>query len=511
MSQIAVAGGPECPGRPLRCRGAGLIAASVVASGLVWSGVAAAAQAPESFADLAKKVSPAVVNIASTQEIESAQMNGPGGKGPGMPFDFPEGSPFEDFFKQFRQQFGQQFGEHGRPQAAPRHATALGSGFIIDPAGYVVTNNHVVDHASEVTIRLTDESVYTAKVVGVDPQTDLALLEIDAGKPLPSLKLGDSDTADVGDWVVAVGNPFGLGGTVTAGIISARGRNIQAGPYDDFLQVDASINRGNSGGPLFDLDGNVIGVNTAIYSPNGGSVGIGFAIPSNMVKTVVAQLREHGSVERGWLGVQIQNVTPDLAEALGLDSAAGAIVANVTPGSPAEKSGLKSGDVILNFAGEPIDDTRELARVVAQHPAKTEAQMEIWRNGQAETLAVVTGLQPAQEQMAAAGGEEAPDGSYHAPALDARLAALTPARRARYGLDDSIQGVLVLDIKEGSIFEQSLRSGDVIEQVDGTAVTEPQQVERKVEAAKAADKKAVLMLVNRNGQDLYLGLKLGVA
>ncbi len=358
---------------------------------------------------------------------------------------------------------------------------------------------------------LADGTSLEATIVGSDKDTDLALLKVEADHALPATTWGDSDQTRIGDWVVAIGNPFGLGGTVTAGIVSARGRNIQAGPYDDFLQVDASINRGNSGGPLFDLDGNVIGVNTAIYSPNGGSVGIGFAIPSNMVKTVVAQLREHGSVERGWLGVQIQNVTPDLAEALGLDSAAGAIVANVTPGSPAEKSGLKSGDVILNFAGEPIDDTRELARVVAQHPAKTEAQMKIWRNGQAETLAVVTGLQPAQEQMAAAGGEEAPDGSYHAPALDARLAALTPARRARYGLDDSIQGVLVLDIKEGSIFEQSLRSGDVIEQVDGTAVTEPQQVERKVEAAKAADKKAVLMLVNRNGQDLYLGLKLGVA
>jgi serine protease Do len=226
---------------------------------------------------------------------------------------------------------------------------------------------------------------------------------------------------------------------------------------------------------------------------------------------VVAQLREKGSVERGWLGVQIQNVTPDLAEALGLDEAAGAIVAEVTPDSPAERAGLKSGDVILSFAGEPIDGTRELARVVAQHPAKTEAQVKIWRNGEAETLAVVTGRQPSAQRMAAAGSEEAPDGSYHAPALDAQLAALTPARRAKYGLDENLQGVLVLDIKEGSIFQQSLRPGDVIKQVDGASVTAPQEVESKVEAAKASDKKAVLMLVNRNGQDLYLGLKLGVA
>ncbi len=499
MSQFAAAQRPDGARRPLRRVGAGLVAASI----MVWSGVAAAAQAPDSFADLAKKVSPAVVNIASIQEARNT-----GSGAPGMPFDFPEGSPFEKFFKQF----GQQFGENQPGQRrAPQRATGLGSGFIIDPSGYVVTNNHVVDHASEVTIRLEDESVYTAEVVGTDPQTDLALLKIDAGKPLPALQLGDSDTAEVGDWVVAVGNPFGLGGTVTAGIISARGRNIQAGPYDDFLQVDASINRGNSGGPLFDLDGNVVGVNTAIYSPNGGSVGIGFAIPSNMVKSVVAQLREKGSVERGWLGVQIQNVTPDLAEALGLDNAAGAIIADVTPGSPAETSGLKSGDVILGFAGEQIDDTRELARVVAQHPAETKADVEIWRDGSAETLAVVTGRQPAADRLAAASGSEAPDGSYHAPALNAQLAALTPERRAQYGIDEAVQGVLVLDIKEGSIFEQSLRSGDVIEKVGGSVVTEPQQVERQVEAAKEADKKAVLMLVNRNGQDLFLGLKLGVA
>ena len=269
MPQIAAAERPA----GLRRLGAGIAAASFAASMVVWSGLASAAPAPESFADLAKKVSPAVVNIASTQEVEQSQ-----GGMPGLPFDFPEGSPFEEFFKQFRHQFGDQ-GQRGAP---PRQAMGLGSGFIIDPEGYVVTNNHVIDGASKVEVRLEDDSTYPAEIIGTDPQTDLALLKIDAGKPLPSLKLGDSDTAEVGDWVMAVGNPFGLGGTVTAGIVSARGRNIQAGPYDDFLQVDASINRGNSGGPLFDLEGDVIGVNTAIFSPNGGSVGIGFAIPSNI-------------------------------------------------------------------------------------------------------------------------------------------------------------------------------------------------------------------------------------
>ena len=494
MSQTTA---PQRPSRRAQRWGAGLAAASMV----MWSGLAFAAQAPESFSDLAKKVSPAVVNIASTQEIEN-----PRGPMPGLPFDAPEGSPFEEFFKRF----GEQFGENGQPAPSHRRATALGSGFIIDESGYVVTNNHVVDHASEVTIRLSDESVYPAKVIGTDPQTDLALLKIEADEPLPALALGDSDTAEVGDWVMAVGNPFGLGGTVTAGIISARGRNIQAGPYDDFLQVDASINRGNSGGPLFNLDGDVIGVNTAIYSPNGGSVGIGFAIPSNMVKSVVAQLRENGSVERGWLGVQIQNVTPDLAEALGLDEAAGAIVAAVTPDSPAQAAGIKAGDVILDFAGKKVDDTRELARVVAQHPAESDAEVTLWRDGEAQSVAVVTGRMPSSAQLAETSGPT-PDGGYHSSALSAQLAALTPELRARYGLEDDAKGVLVLDIKEGSVFQDSLRSGDVIRKVEGAEVASPQQLERIVEQAKQQSKKAVLMLVSRNGQDLFLGLKLGVA
>ncbi|MGF1631733.1 MAG: DegQ family serine endoprotease [Kiloniellaceae bacterium] len=478
-------------------RGAGLVAAAVV----MWSGLALAAPAPDSFADLAKQVSPAVVNIASTQEVGRSER-----AVPGLPFEFPEGSPFRDFFDQFRQQFG----DRGQPQGTPRRATALGSGFIIDPAGYVVTNNHVIDGASEVTIRLGDDSVYPAEVIGSDPQTDLALLKIDAGKPLPALALGDSDTAEVGDWVMAVGNPFGLGGTVTAGIISARGRNIQAGPYDDFLQIDASINRGNSGGPLFNLDGEVIGVNTAIYSPNGGSVGIGFAIPANMVKSVVAQLRDRGSVERGWLGVQIQNVTPDLAEALGLEEAAGAMVAVVTPDSPAERGGIRSGDVILGFAGKDIADGRELARLVAQHPADSAAEVTVWRDGTEQTLGLTTGRQPTPDQLADSAGPT-PGGGYHSSALDAQLAALTPELRARYGIADDAEGVLVLDIEDGSSLAESLRPGDIIRKVEGTAVTAPQEVERLVDRAKSASKKAVLLLVSRNGADLFVGLKLGLA
>jgi len=498
MSQIVAAERPS----GLRRLGAGLTAASLAASMVLWSGLASAAPAPESFAGLAKEVSPAVVNIASTQEIDAPQ-----GAVPGLPFNIPEGSPFEEFFKQFRDQFG----NNGREGAPPRRATGLGSGFIIDPEGYVVTNNHVVDGATKVEVRLEDDSAYPAEVIGTDPQTDLALLKIDADKPLPALRLGDSDSAEVGDWVMAVGNPFGLGGTVTAGIISARGRNIQAGPYDDFLQVDASINRGNSGGPLFNLEGDVIGVNTAIFSPNGGSVGIGFAIPSNMVKSVVAQLREKGEVERGWLGVQIQNVTPDLADALGLKEAAGAIVAQVTPGSPAEAGGIRSGDVILSFAGKKIDDTRELARVVAEHPVGGEADIRIWRDGEARTLTFATGKMPTPDRMASAPSHRTPGGAYHSSSLDAELASLTPERREQLGLDPSVQGVVVLEIKENSVLDQGLQAGDVIRRVGDVEVKTPRQLEEQFEQAKKESRKAVLMLVNRDGRDHYLGLKLGVA
>jgi serine protease Do len=479
----------------LRTFGLGVVAASL----LIWSGVANAAPAPESFSGLAKKVSPAVVNIASTQEMSQAET-----QMPELPFQFPEGSPFEKFFKQFQDQ-----NQHG--QAQPHKAVGLGSGFVIDPAGYVVTNNHVVKGASDVTVRLDDNSVYPAKIVGTDPQTDLALLKIDAKRPLPALDFGDSDKAEVGDWVMAVGNPFGLGGTVTAGIISARGRNIDAGPYDDFLQIDASINQGNSGGPLFNLDGSVIGVNTAIYSPSGGSVGIGFAIPSNMVKSVVAQLRDNGKVERGWLGVMIQPVTDEIAGALGLDSSDGAIVTGVTPDSPAAQGGVKQGDVIVKFAGQKVDGPRELARQVAEKPAGTKSDVVVWRDRSEKSLTITTGHQPAQEEMAAVESNPTPEGSLHSDALNADLAALTPERRAQYGIDKDVSGVLVLDVKEGSVFEQGLRSGDVIKSVDQTDVNAPSEVNSLVQKAQSDDKKAVLLLVERQGHDLFLGLKLNIA
>jgi len=483
--------------RPLRALGLGLAAGTF----LVWSAVAQAA-APESFSGLAKKVTPAVVNIASSHEAnESAGQLQP------FPFQFPEGSPFEKFFRDFRNQMGP------RGNVKPQHhtITGLGSGFIVDPAGYVVTNNHVVDGATKVSVRLDDNSVYPAKIIGVDAQTDLALLKIDAKRSLPSVQFGNSDKAEVGDWVMAVGNPFGLGGTVTAGIISARGRNIDAGPYDDFLQIDAPINKGNSGGPLFGLNGQVMGINTAIYSPNGGSVGIGFAIPSNVAKPVIAQLRKSGKVERGWLGVEIQKLSPEMADAVGLKSAKGVIVAQVTPDSPASKAGLKRGDIILSFAGKDVESPRALAREVAKNPAGSERKMTIWRERGEKTLAVVTGHQPSRGKVARSESGNEEDDSHHSADLNANLAQLTPERRAEFRISDDVKGVLVLDVKSGSVFEQGLRPGDVIEQVDQTAVSTPDDVDRLVHEAKSKSKKSVLLLVKRQGHDLFLGLKLGVA
>jgi len=365
----------------------GLLGAAALAGLLFAAEPASAALAPDSFADLAAKVTPAVVNIAATETVSNSQE-----QMSQMPFDFPEGSPFEQFFKQFRDQ------QHNNGR---QRAQALGSGFIVDPAGYVVTNNHVIDNADKIQVTLADGREFPAKLVGTDEKTDLALLKIESDKPLPAVSFGDSDKARVGDWVLAVGNPFGLGGSVTTGIISARGRDIHNGPFDDFLQIDASINQGNSGGPTFDMDGSVIGVNSAIATPNGGSVGIGFAIPANLAKPVIAELREHGRVERGWLGVRIQEVTPDLAQAMGLNESAGALVADVDPDGPANGK-LKAGDVILAFNGEPIEKLRDLPRLVAAAPATQTANLDVWRDNKRQTVAVEIGRMKNDAEVASA-------------------------------------------------------------------------------------------------------------
>jgi serine protease Do len=327
------------------------------------------------FAPLVKTVKPAVVNIATTQRAKTSE---------------PQAS--DDEQEMLRQFFGQ--GEPQRPRERAVHA--LGSGFIIDPNGYIVTNNHVIDGATDIQVTLTDGSVHPARIVGRDVKTDLALLKIVATNPLPYVAFGDSDKEEVGDFVIAVGNPFGLGGSVSSGIVSARNRDINEGPYDDFLQIDAPINPGNSGGPLFDQSGHVIGIDTAIYSPSGGSVGIGFAIPSNVAKRVVAELREHGHVARGWLGVQVQVVTPEIANSMGLDKAEGVLVAAVTPGSPAARAGLRRGDVVLSFNGTRIAEARDLSIAVADTAADRTVDVKIWRDGQVQVLDATIGAQGAR-------------------------------------------------------------------------------------------------------------------
>ncbi len=436
------------------------------------------------FGDLVAKVKTAVVNIATTEKVQNVDAR------QAPDFGFPPGSPFGEMFRDF--QHNQQ----------PRSQQALGSGFIVDPSGYIVTNNHVVDGATKITVTLTDGSTYPATVKGRDPKTDVALLKIDAPKPLPYVAFGDSDKAREGDWVVAVGNPFGLGGTVTAGIISAHGRNINSGPYDNFLQIDAPINPGNSGGPLFDQSGQVIGIDSAIYSPTGGSVGIGFAIPSDIASKVVAQLRDHGSVARGWLGVQMQEITPALAKAMGRSDHDGVLIDKVEPDSPAAKADLQQGDVIGAVDGNAVKGSRELAMTVATLQEGTTAKLTIWRDGKERTVDVKIGAQPS-DKIASADGET-PDGP-----VGLSLGALSQDSRAQYGLDDKAKGVVVEDVKPDShAAESGLQAGDVIVKIGGDPVLSPSEAASRIHMAEHAKKDAIPLLVLRDGSTYYLALQL---
>jgi len=489
---------------------AGALATVVAVAGASMVGtttVAPAAPAPESFSGLAKQVSGAVVNISTTQKARQT----PGAEE--MPFDVPEGSPFEDFFKQFRDQMPRHHGNGGQHEMNMPPAHALGSGFIIDAAGYVVTNNHVIDEASDIQVTVNGAEQYKAKLVGADAKTDLALLKIEGSGSFPAVSLGDSDRVQVGDWVMAVGNPFGLGGTVTAGIISARGRNINAGPFDDFLQTDASINQGNSGGPMFNMAGEVIGVNTAIFSPSGGSVGIGFAVPSNLVKDVVAQLRDKGTVERGWLGVQIQEVTPELASTLGLEKPHGALVAEVQPDSPAAKANVQQGDVIVSLDGKDVAEMRALPRMVAAVPAGKKVDLTVWRDGKEVTVPVSIAKMKDEERVAAnVDQNEGEVNGHSSEALGATLVAITPEIRGQYNLEDDVAGVLVVDIDpSGPAAEQGLRVGDVIESAAKKKVKTPADVEAAADKAREEKQAAVLLLVNRQGSSIYVAVKLGQA
>jgi serine protease Do len=412
-----------------------------------------------------------------------------GNQQPAIP-GIPEDSPFRDFFKQFPQ-FRQ-----GQPDQAPRGGMAQGSGFIISADGYAVTNNHVVKDADQVSVTMKDGTEYKAEVIGTDPKTDLALIKIKSDTKFDYVTFTNSEPR-VGDWVMAVGNPFGLGGTVTTGIISARGRDIGSGPYDDFLQIDAAINRGNSGGPAFNLEGEVVGINTAIFSPSGGSVGIGFAIPASTAQNVIASLKESGSVTRGWLGVQIQPVTEDIAESLGLAEAKGAIVADVTEDSPALAAGVRQGDTILKVGGKEVNDSRDLARKVAQLKPGQDVPMTLVRDGKTMELSVKIGAMPNEPKLASRQGNE-PAGEKTVSLADLGLK-VTPAEDGN--------GVTITEVKPGSAAEdRGLKPGDIILEVAGTEVHAPADIRS---ALKSTDKKRVLMLVKSGDAQRFIALPVG--
>ncbi|MDH3472690.1 MAG: DegQ family serine endoprotease [Rhodospirillales bacterium] len=472
---------------------------------------------PQSFADLVEQVQPAVVTISVVQGASGAAGGAdaaPGGAQPDLPF--PPDSPYREFFERFFN--GQDFGGQvpGMPRQPDRKAGGMGSGFILDPEGYVVTNNHVVAGAEEIKVVLKDGESFEATLVGSDEKTDLALLKVESAKPLPYVSFGDSDAVRVGDWVMAIGNPFGLGGTVTAGIVSARGRDLAGGSLVDFLQIDAPINRGNSGGPAFSDTGEVVGINTAIFTPNGGSVGIGFAIPSNLAAQVIADLREDGRVERGWLGVRIQPVTPDIAEGFGLEKPHGALIASVEEDSPAAAAGLEPGDVVLSWGQRGVERFKDLSRLVALTPAGETVQVEVWRNKQARTLEVTTGqLSQEEKHAAAAAGEAAakqPMGQVIVPGTGLTLATLTPQLRERFGVPAGVDGVVVVEVEDYSpAAEQGLQVGDVIASVAMQPVADAKEAAARVEAQRADGSEVVMLMIRRQGGESFFALRLADA
>ena len=458
---------------------------------LVWA-TATQAQGPGSVADLAERLSPAVVNISTSQTVV-------GGSGVPLP-ELPENSPFKEFFDDF---FKNQQRDGSLP--LPRKVSSLGSGFIIDPSGLVVTNAHVIEAADDIQVTLPDGTHLKAKLLGKDVKTDLALLQVESERALPHVQFGDSDKMRVGDWVIAIGNPFGLGGSVTLGIVSARNRDIHSGAYDDFIQTDAAINRGNSGGPLFDIHGNVVGVNTAILSPSGGSIGIGFAVPANTAVKVIDQLREYGETRRGWLGVKIQLVTGEIAASLGLGEARGALVAEVTAQGPAQVSGIQPGDVITDFAGRPITQMRDLPRIVANTPVGQSVSVTLLRDGREVTVQVTVGLLEEAETPAATQGESAPDATAQpVPDVDVlgmKLAPLTDAVRLQYGIGKDVKGAVVTQVAPDSpAREKMVEPGDVITEAGEKLVTSPDDVRARVAELQEEGKANILLLLSKSGR-----------
>ncbi len=447
--------------------------------------------APDSFADLAEGVSPSVVNITTSTTVAAST-----GPAPVV----PEGSPFEDFFEDLLPD------EDGQRRRGPRRQNALGSGFVISEDGFIVTNNHVIETADEILIEFFSGKELEATVIGTDPKTDIALLKVESDEPLPFVPFGDSDIVRVGDWVMAVGNPLGQGFSVSAGIVSARNRAL-SGTYDDYIQTDAAINRGNSGGPLFNMDGEVVGVNTAILSPNGGSIGIGFAMSSSVVTKVIAQLKEFGETRRGWLGVRIQDVSDDVAEAIGLEEVRGALVTDV-PEGPAAEAGVEAGDVILSFDGAEIQDTRDLVRRVGNADVGAAVRMVVFRDGKTQTLKVVLGRRETAENAvpAVVQSESEPE---TAEIMGMTISPLTTELREQLDLGENAVGLVVTDVAEDSeAYDKGLRAGDLITEAGQQKVTDITAFTERLAMARDGGRKSILLLVRRQGEPRFVALSL---
>ncbi|XUM22461.1 Do family serine endopeptidase [Bradyrhizobium oligotrophicum S58] len=486
-----------------------ILTAAVLAAGWALAPAPASARGPEGIADVAEKVIDAVVNISTSQTVEP---KGGSSEGRNANPQVPPGSPFEEFFDDFFKNRRGGPGGRGGADNSPRRTNSLGSGFIVDESGVVVTNNHVIADADEINVIMNDGTKIKAELVGVDKKTDLAVLKFKPPRPLTVVKFGDLDKLRLGDWVVAIGNPFSLGGTVTAGIVSAKNRDISSGPYDSYIQTDAAINRGNSGGPLFNLDGEVIGVNTLIISPSGGSIGIGFAVPSKTVAGVVDQLRQFGELRRGWLGVRIQGVTDEIAESLNIKPARGALVAGVDDKGPAKPAGIEPGDVVVKFDGHDIKEPKDLSRIVADTAVGKEVDVIVIRKGQEQTLKVKLGRLEDNEkvQQAAIKKDEPAEKPVTQKALGLDLAALSKDLRARYKIKDSVKGVVVTGVDQASdAAEKRLSAGDVIVEVAQEAVTSGADIKKRVDQLKKDGKKSVLLLVsNADGELRFVALSL---
>jgi len=462
----------------------------------------AQSRGPASVADVAEKVLDAVVNISTSQSVggpsgprtvQPPQLPGPQG---------PQGSPFDDFFEEFFKRRGEEDGNR------PRRVSSLGSGFVIDAAGIVITNNHVIADADEVFANFNDGTKLKAEVIGRDPKTDIAVLRIKPEKPLVAVSFGDSDRIRVGDWVMAIGNPFGLGGSLSVGVVSARNRDINSGPYDNFIQTDAAINRGNSGGPLFNMQGEVVGVNTAIISPSGGSIGIGFSIPAKTAMAVIDQLREFGETRRGWIGVRIQQIDDQIAETLGIGTARGALIAGVNEGGPAEKAGMKSGDVIVKFDGQDIREMRDLPRAVASTAVNKSVDVVVLRNGKQQTLRITLGrLEDSEKAQQASVKPPAPETrGVTKRLLGLELSQMTDEMRKRFKLRDNVKGLVIVSIERNSpLADQRVMPGDVITEVTGQAVASAADLQKRIDALKKDGKKsALLLLLNAAGEQRFV-------